>query len=121
MESRFGLNQTKFLALAERFFIKTKRQIKMIGEKLSPILEEIENALWEFEIDGGGKYQFTTEGLRATTKIFMATLLDKMWELNESENFTIEERVRMAEKLGGDVRKLIKTYTDIDSHDFYKK
>ena len=53
----------------------------MIGKQLSPILEEIENTLWEFEMRNFGNPQFTDEGFRAALKIFMSAILDKMWNI----------------------------------------
>jgi hypothetical protein len=92
----------------------------MIGKKISPILEEIEDTLWEFEANNGQKPEFTIEGFRAATKIFMSVLMDKIWELQEDEKFIMPDRENMAQKAGEDVRKLIKTYTGIDCHDLYK-
>ena len=93
----------------------------MIGKKLSPILEEIEYTLWEFEANGGLKPNYTTEGFRAATKIFMSALTDKIWELQQSEKIEMKDRINMAQKAGEDMRTLIKTYTDIDCHELYKK
>jgi hypothetical protein len=92
----------------------------MIGKKISPILEEIEMAVLEFEVHQGVKPEYTMEGFRAGIKIFMSVLLDKMWELQENENLSIEDRSNMAQKAGEDIRSLVKRYTDIDSHDFFK-
>jgi len=94
----------------------------MIGKKLSPILNEIEDTLWEFECFNGGKPCFTDEGFRSSIKIFMACLMDKMYELQdkESDNFDLELRGEMARKAGEDVRNLVKTYTNIDTHKFYE-
>ena len=94
----------------------------MIGKKLSPILNEIENTLWEYEFSNGGKPCFTDEGFRSSIKIFMACLMDKMYELQdkESDNFDLELRGEMARKAGEEIRKLVKTFTNIDTHDMYK-
>lgn len=92
----------------------------MIGEKISPILEDIEDALWTFEADGGGKPGYTKEGFRAATKIFMSAFMDKIWELQQDERIPMETRMNMAEKAGNDFRQLIKTYTDIDCHKLYE-
>jgi hypothetical protein len=91
-----------------------------IGEKISPILTEIEDTLWEFEANNGQKPDFTDEGFRAATKIFMSVLMDKIWELQQDENISMENRCNMVQKAGEDVRKLIKTYTNIDTHERYK-
>jgi hypothetical protein len=92
----------------------------MIGKQISPILSEIEDTLWEFEANIGAQPQYTIEGFRAGIKIFMSVLMDKMWNLQENETLTMEDRIKMVEKVGQDVRKLVKTYTDIDTHDLYK-
>jgi len=93
----------------------------MIGKKLSPILSEIEDTLWEFELNSRIKPEYTIDGFRAGIKIFMSVLMDKIWELQSDEKMDIQDRINMVEKVGQDVRKLVKTYTDIDTHDLYKK
>lgn len=92
----------------------------MIGRKLSPILEGIEATLWEFEIERGLLPEFTESGFRSATKIFMTILMEKMWELQCLEHIAMPERAAMAQKAGEDLRKLVKTYTNIDTFDFYK-
>lgn len=90
-----------------------------IGQKLSPILEEIEITLLEFEANRGIKPEFTFEGFRAALKIFMAVMMDKIYELQDSEKMSNTDRLSMAQKCGEDIRKLIKTYTNLDTHTFY--
>jgi len=91
----------------------------MIGKKLSPILEEIEATLWEFEANRGIKPEYTHNGFKAGMKIFMSIMMDKLWELQEGEKLNMEDRSNMATKLGNDIRQLILTYTDIDTHQLY--
>ena len=91
----------------------------MIGEKISPILAEIEATLWEFEAAVGTKPGYSDEGFRASIKIFMSAMLDKMYELQSDESLCIDDRSKMAESLGNSVRSLVKTYTNIDTHDLY--
>lgn len=96
----------------------------MIGKKISPILVEIEDTLWEFEANEANediKPEYTTEGFRAALKIFMSVLMDKMWELQSDEKIDMKDRLNMVHKAGNDVRKLVKTYTDIDTHEFYEQ
>ena len=88
-----------------------------LGKKLSPILSEIEDTLLEnYETKPG----FTDEGFRSSVFIFQSALLDKMWELQEKENISLKTREDMATKCGESIRSLIKTFTDIDTHDLYK-
>lgn len=83
---------------------------------------EIENTLWEHEFrsDINTKPKYTNEGLRAATKIFASVLMDKMFDLQANENIEMEDRIKMAEKVGNDIRDLVKIYTDIDTRDLYK-
>ena len=88
-----------------------------LGEKLSPILSEIEDTLLEnYETKPG----FNDEGFRSSIFIFQSALLDKMWELQEKEDIQIETRADMATKCGEAIRSLVKTFTDIDTHNLYK-
>jgi hypothetical protein len=93
----------------------------MIGKELSPVLVEIEETLWEFEVHSNLQPEYTDEGFRAATKIFMSVLMDKIWNLQCNENMDMEDRVKMVEKAGNDVRNIIKIYTDIDTHELYKE
>ena len=93
----------------------------MIGKKLSPILEEIEMTLLEFTAnEHTGKPEFTDEGFRASIYIFMTVFMDKIYNLQEDENISMEDSLNMVESAGKDLRKLVKTYTNIDTHDFLK-
>lgn len=94
--------------------------MKTFGQELSPVLCEIEDALWEWEANGGLKPDYPIKGFKATIKIFISVMMDKIWELQTNEKIPIEERMKMAQKCGEDVRALVKTYTDIDTHSLYK-
>lgn len=92
----------------------------MIGKKLSPVLEEIEFTLWEFEAHSESQPKYTHDGFKAGIKIFMSVLMDKIWDLQESEDIEMQDRLDMVQKAGEDIRSLVKTYTDIDCHKLYK-
>ena len=91
----------------------------MIGKYITPILIEIENTIFSSESDIQAKPNYGHDGFRAAVKIFMSVMLDKMYELQNDENLSFEDRSNMATNLGYDLRKLIKTYTDIDTHTLY--
>lgn len=91
----------------------------MIGKRISPVLEQIENDLWMWEANEMVKPEYTQEGFRAAIKIFMSTLMDKAWNLQENENMDFPDRIKMVERAGQDVRKLVKTYTNIDTKELY--
>lgn len=92
-----------------------------IGEKISPVLIEIEDTLWEFEANKGIKPNYTMEGFRAATKIFMSVIMDKVWELQDYDKISMNDRLNMANKCGEDLRKFVKIYTNIDTFDLYHK
>ena len=92
----------------------------MIGEKLSPVLEEIENALWEFECDYPQiRPEYTTEGFRATCKIFMSAMMDKSFENMQVKGMSQEEAALEAQQLGQELRQLVLLHTGIDTIDLY--
>jgi hypothetical protein len=47
-------------------------------------------------------------------------MLDKMWKLQEDEGIDINTIADMAEKLGSEIRNIIRIYTNIDTHSLYK-
>jgi hypothetical protein len=93
--------------------------METIGEKISPILNEIEDALWDHEVLCGEQPYYTNDGFRAAVKIFMSAMMDKMYELQKSEDIELEDKAAMAESLGNQVRILVKTYCNIDTHELY--
>lgn len=91
----------------------------MVGKRLSPILEEIETVLLEHEVITSTPPKFTKEGFRAAVKIFSSAMLDSLWNLQESENLSLNDRIKMVESLGNKIRDLVKIYTNIDTKDLY--
>ena len=91
-----------------------------LGEKLSPLLIEIENAIWGYEANISLPPKFTLPGFTAIIKILMAAMLDKMWDLQETENMEQKDRELMAEKCGEGFRQLVKRFTNIDTFTLYK-
>ena len=91
-----------------------------IGEKLSPILEEIEGTLFEFEAEELGQPLYTGEGFRAAVKIFISVIMDEIWDLQVDIGMPMEDRLVMAKEAGNNIKKLIMKYTGIDTHTLYK-
>jgi len=91
----------------------------MIGKKLSPLLEEIENTLLDFEAEVETQPQFTEVGFRAATKIFASALMDYMWNMQEHEGIPMDVRADMAEKAGSELKRIVGTFTGIDTHKMY--
>lgn len=93
----------------------------MIGEKLTPILVEIESTLWEFEAELSLKPDYPIEALRASIKIFMSVMMDKMWEVQEFDNMEMEDREKMVVNLASDLMKMVKTYTGVNTLELYNE
>jgi len=91
----------------------------MIGDRLSPILVEIEETLFEFENNSQNPPEYTPEGFRAATKIFMSTVMDAMWNEQEKLEIPMALREKEAESVGFKIHDLILTHTGIDTHKFY--
>ena len=90
-----------------------------IGEKISPILAEIEDVLWEHEATLATKPEFTVAGLRASIKIFAACVLDAMFSKLTLEKKSLEDMEKYATACGNEIRDLVFKYTGIDSHLLY--
>lgn len=94
--------------------------MKTLGQKLTPILIEVEDTIWEHQADSPNeRLDFDDGALRAASKIFMTALFDEMWKLQEVERMPIDDRYKMATHAGEQLRKLILEMTNIDSHNFY--
>lgn len=93
--------------------------IIMIGQTLSPILEEIEATLLEHTVNNGEPQNFTDDGFRAATHIFLTALLDRAYRTFIEEHGQSVMCEINAELIGQDVRFLIQRYTGIDTRDLY--
>lgn len=86
------------------------------GEKLSPVLSEIENAILDHITNSPGERpHYTEEGFLAAINIFLDVILDKMWLFGDANGWSSEMREAFAEKCGTDLRAFVKRYTGIDT------
>lgn len=76
----------------------------------SDILEQ--NALE----DGAPKPNYTNRDFINCLIIFQSALMDKMYDYQKDSRMDIEQAIEMAIKCGSDLRKLIHTYTGLDTH-----
>ena len=100
---------------------KSPQKQPTFGQKLSPILAEIEETIWEKEANAPEPLLFTEKGRRAGIKIFMAVLLDMIWEYQEKNHIPIEKCMDQANDAGSGVSLLVKQYTGVDTKTLYKK
>jgi hypothetical protein len=95
--------------------------MEKIGQRISPILEYLENYLWEYEATVGEKPEYTEGGFRGAVKVFMSAIMDKMFDIQTKEEMTIEDMEAMVTACGNDLKKFIHTYTGIDTKELYEK
>lgn len=86
--------------------------MKTLGDKLEPIIDEIYGCLLDqYETPAG----FSDKAFFDITGIFMSAIIDRVWTLQESEGIKFSNREEMVTKCGHELRKLIKTYTGVDT------
>ena len=64
------------------------------------------------------KPNYTNREFMNAVIIFQTALMDKMYDNQDYDKMDIEDRYKMAEKCGLDLRELIRTYTSLDTHKF---
>jgi len=97
---------------------------KTLGEKISPVLKEIHDTLWEHEARSGInniKPNYTEDGFRSAVKIFTSAMMDKMYDYQEEKQIKMEDRMILVEQLGKHIHELVKESTGIDMHEYYEK
>ena len=66
------------------------------------------------------KPNYTNRDFMNCLIIFQTALMDKMYDNQDYDKMSIEDRSNMATKCGLDLRKLIHTYTGLDTHQIEK-
>ena len=93
--------------------------MKTIGEKYNEALEEIHDGFWEHD-QRGIPFEFPPEAIRNAAKIMMSVTMDRLWKDQEAKGYAMEIRGKQAEALGKEFHALIKKWTLVDLHNFYK-
>lgn len=95
-----------------------ENKIKSLGEKISPVLEEIELALLEHQVGEISQHiplKFTENGFKAGLKIFMDIIMDEYWKQVLKEGISQIDAELKAKEIGTDIRKLIRLHLEIDT------
>ena len=82
-------------------------------------LEFIANDLLDQNANAKGdenKPNYTNREFMNALIIFQTALMDKMYDNQTYDKMNIDDRLKMAKKCGLDLRKLIHTYTGLDTH-----
>jgi len=66
--------------------------------------------------DGAEKPNYSNRDFLNTIFIFQTALMDKLFDNQEYDNMDIEDRKNMVMQCGTDLRKLIHTFTGLDTH-----
>ena len=66
--------------------------------------------------DGAEKPNYSNRDFLNTIFIFQTALMDKVFDNQECDNMDIEDRKNMVMQCGNDLRKLIHTFTGLDTH-----
>jgi len=77
-----------------------------------PIFKEIANGLLEV---AETKPNYSDNAMLDVTLIFQSVFMDKIFDNQEYDNMDDEYRLEMVEQAGKDIRKLIHTYTGLDT------
>jgi hypothetical protein len=82
-----------------------------------PILKEIADGMLETaEI----KPNFSNNALLDAALIFQTVWMDKIHDNMQEPCFTQHDQLKMVESAGNELRKLIHTYTGLDTHELVK-
>jgi hypothetical protein len=76
------------------------------------IFKEIADSLLEISDIKPG---YTDNAMLDVSLIFQSVFMDKIFDNQEYDNMNHEHRMEMAEQAGKDLRKLIHTYTGLDT------
>lgn len=85
-----------------------KKELEFIA---SDILDQNAEA-----IGNENKPNYTNRDFMNCLIIFQTALMDKMYDNQEYDKMSFEDRINMANQCGLDLRKLIHTYTGLDTH-----
>lgn len=77
-----------------------------------PILKEIATGMLE---TAEMKPNYSDEAMLDACLIFQSVFMDKIYENQNYDKMLFKDRLKMAEKAGEDLRKLIHTYTGLDT------
>jgi hypothetical protein len=83
-----------------------------------PILEEIATGLLEVaEI----KPNFSDNALLNATVIFQSVFMDKVFDCMQKDGIPHEDQLKMVQSAGEEIRRIIHTYTGLDTHELVNK
>ena len=94
-------------------------QIKIKMRSYKNELEAIANDLLTQNAEAKGnenKPNYSNRDFMNATIIFQTALMDKMYDNQDYDGMSMDDKMKMAESCGLALRKLIHTYTGLDTH-----
>jgi hypothetical protein len=85
---------------------------KTLGEALSPLLQELSDVILE---NDSVQPLYDKRTFLSCLLIFNSALMDGMYSLQDKENMSMEDRIKMVTACGEELHLFIKKYTDIDT------
>lgn len=82
--------------------------------------EKLELIANDYLEQSGQKPNFSNRDFFNAILIFQTALMDKTFDNQNFDNMPLEQRCEMSVKCGEDLRKLIHTYTGLDTHETEK-
>ena len=79
-------------------------------------LEIIATSILNQNAEGATKQNYSNRDFMNTLIIFQTALMDKMYNNQDYDKMDLKNRSEMAIKCGMELRKLIHTYTGLDTH-----
>jgi hypothetical protein len=64
------------------------------------------------------KPNYTNREFMNAVIIFQTALMDKMWDNQDFDGMSMDDRMKMVESCGLELRKLVHIYTGLDTHKF---
>ena len=90
-----------------------------LEKEVTRVLTELEELLLGYKSLGIETKDYPIDALRAICFIFSDVLADRITKLQIEEGIDMTDTKNMASEAGREFRKLIKTYTNIDTHTLY--
>lgn len=92
------------------------------GEKLAPILKDIETAIWEHNANFEGERPlYPDEAMRSAACIFIDVLIDRMFAKQEKDGKPLKAREQEVTSVGRMLYETIKTCTGLDLHELQRR
>ena len=85
--------------------------------RYEPILKGLAKGMVEV---GEIKPNYSNDALLDATLIFQTVFMDKMFDCQNYDNMSMEDRISMVKQSGAELKKLVHTYTGLDTHELAK-